>query len=43
MILGLGTDIIEVNRIRNIESKNSRLSERIVATEEMEYYHKLNA
>ncbi|WP_020007217.1 holo-ACP synthase [Salinicoccus albus] len=43
MILGLGTDIIEVNRIRNIESKNSRLSERILAPEEMEYYHKLNA
>lgn len=42
MIVGLGTDIIEINRVRETEKRNNQLSKRILSTEEMEYYHTLN-
>ena len=38
MIAGLGTDIIEIERIQRVEEKDNRLSRRILSPEEMERY-----
>lgn len=38
MIRGLGTDIIEIGRIKAAEDKGSRLSKRILSDEEIEIY-----
>ncbi|MCC4723167.1 holo-ACP synthase [Salinicoccus sp. RF5] len=38
MIAGLGTDIIEIERIQRVEEKGNRLSRRILSPEEMERY-----
>lgn len=42
MIVGLGTDIIEISRVKEIESRNNRLSKRILSESEMMYYNALN-
>ncbi|MFC3418824.1 holo-ACP synthase [Salinicoccus hispanicus] len=42
MIRGLGTDIIEIERIRSVEGENSRLSARILAPDEMDVYSRLS-
>lgn len=42
MIKGLGTDIIEIERIRSVEGENLRLSARILAPEEMDVYSNLS-
>lgn len=41
MIVGLGTDIIEISRVKEIESRNNRLSKRILSESEMESYNSL--
>lgn len=41
MIIGLGTDIIEISRVKEIESRNNRLSKRILSESEMMYYNAL--
>ena len=38
MIIGLGTDIVEISRIRRIEENDNRLSKRILSEEELKYY-----
>ncbi|MCG1009921.1 holo-ACP synthase [Salinicoccus sp. ID82-1] len=42
MIKGLGTDIIEIERIRSVEGENRRLSKRILAPDEMDVYNRLS-
>jgi len=41
MIIGLGTDIIEISRVREIESRNNRLSRKILSESERAYYDTL--
>ncbi|WP_017549581.1 holo-ACP synthase [Salinicoccus carnicancri] len=41
MIIGLGTDIIEISRVRKIESRSNRLSRRILSDPEMAHYDTL--
>lgn len=41
MITGLGTDIVETSRIEAIESKDNRLSKRILSADEHAYYSTL--
>jgi holo-[acyl-carrier protein] synthase len=44
MIIGIGTDIIEVNRIENLLNKQKRFRERIFTPSEIEYCeHKINS
>lgn len=43
MIVGLGTDIIEINRVKEIESRNNRLSKRILSESEMMHYNTLKS
>ncbi|MFB9860866.1 holo-ACP synthase [Salinicoccus siamensis] len=43
MIRGLGTDIIEIERIKAAEDKGGRLSKRILSEEEMEVYRTLSS
>ena len=42
MIAGLGTDIIEIERIQRVEEKDNRLSRRILSSEEMERYRQFS-
>lgn len=42
MITGLGTDIIEIERIRRVEDGDNRLSKRILSPEEMERYEQFS-
>ena len=43
MITGLGTDIVEIDRIRAVEDKNNRLSKRILSEDEARYYETLTS
>lgn len=43
MITGLGTDIVEIARIKRIEEKDNRLSKRILSDAEQEYYMTLKS
>jgi holo-[acyl-carrier protein] synthase len=44
MIIGVGTDIIEVNRIEKLLDKQKRFKERIFTRDEIEYCeHKINS
>lgn len=43
MIIGLGTDIVEIARIERIEENNNRLSKRILSTDEHVYYATLKS
>lgn len=40
MIFGIGTDIIEIKRIKKAISRNPRFAERLFTEQEMEYYRK---
>lgn len=42
MIFGIGTDIIEIKRVKRAISKNQKFIERLFTENEMEYYRKRN-
>lgn len=43
MIIGVGTDLVEIARIKRIEEKDNRLSKRILSTREQKYYSTLKS